>query len=234
VNKTILRRFLDNPARRWAVIFAILGIGLTAVLPAADELNKSRRDRTQLEQLAARMRSDVAGLERVRSEATRKREGLGKLEALAVAGDQVPVFRQEIVDWAREAGCQVRRVRLDSPRSQGWHEGGSLFELSSARRTKLDSPYVLQMQPLSVSVSGTLSKVRQLLNKLHSTDRLIQCRSLSVCPSRDDRREVVLNVELVLFGLTRAEEPAGSARNTKGDTFRPARQRPGDSLKKSV
>lgn len=205
--RTILQRFLDSPTRHWAIIIAVLAIGLTTVLPAADELNKSRQDRAQLEELAARLRSEVADLEDVRRKAEEKLERLGELEALAVAADQVPLFRQEIVDWARTAGCQVRRIRLESPRSQGWQEGDSLLESTAAKRRNLDSPYVLQMQPLSVSVSGTLPKVKNLLTQLHSSDRLIQFISLSVSPSRDNRKEVVLNVELMLLDLTKAEVP---------------------------
>jgi Tfp pilus assembly protein PilO len=203
--KTILRRFLEHPSRHWAIIAAILGMGLTTVLPAADELSRSRQDRAQLEELAARMRSEVADLEDVRLRTREEQQRLKKLEALAITAEQVPLFRQEIVDWARTAGCQVRRIRLGSARSQGWQEGGSLFESTSAKRRKLNSPYVLQMQPLSVSVSGTLPKVKRLLTELHSTDRMIHCENLSVSPSSDDRREVVLNVDLTLIDLTKSE-----------------------------
>ncbi len=209
MNRTILRRFLDHPARHWGIIVAILGIGLTTVLPAADELNRSRQDRAQLEEEAAHVRLEVANLEEVRWKAREKQQRLEELEALAVADDQVPLFRQEIVDWARKAGCQVRRTRLESPRSRQWQKGDRLSEPITAKRKKLDSPYVLTEQPLSVSVSGMLPNVKRLLTQLHSTNRLIQCRKLSLSPSSDNRKEVVLNIELVLFDLTKVEVPEG-------------------------
>ncbi|NQU20727.1 MAG: hypothetical protein HQ567_05540 [Candidatus Nealsonbacteria bacterium] len=204
--RTILRRFLDHPARRWGIIIAILGIGLTTVLPAADELSRSRRDRAQLEEDSSRMRREVAALEDVRCNAKEEQQRLEELEAMAVTADQVPLFRQEIVDWARKAGCQVRRIRLESPRSQQWQEGDSL-ESTAAKRKKPDSSYVLKMQSLSVSVSGALPEVKRLLTQLHSTNRLIQCRKFSIAPSHDSRKEVVLNLELMLFDLSKAEVP---------------------------
>lgn len=207
--KTILRSFLDHPSRHWGIIVAISAIGLTAVLPAADELNRSRQSRAQLEEDAARMRREVADLEGVRQKAEEKQQRLSELEALAVAADQVPLFRQEIVDWARKSGCQVRRIRLESPRSREWQKGDRLSEPASAKRKKPDSSYVLKMQPLSVSVSGTLPKVKRLLAELHSTDRLIQCKNLTISPSRDNQKEVVLNIELMLFDLTEPEVPQG-------------------------
>lgn len=207
--RPILQRFLDSSARHWAIIVAILVIGLTTVLPAADELSRSRQDRAQLEERAARMRSEVADLDELRRKARDEHNHLRELEALTVSADQVPLFRQQIVDWARKSGCQVRRTRLESPRSREWQEGDRLFGSIPAKRKKLDSPYLLEMQPLSVSVSGTLSEVKHLLAQLHSTDRLIQCRNLSVSSSSDNRKEVVLNLELMLFDLTKAEVPKG-------------------------
>ena len=207
--ETALRRFVEHPARHWAIIILILGIGFTVVLPIADEHSNSRQDRAHLEELVAKMRREVADLEEVRRKANEKRERLSELEALAVAADQVPLFRQEVVDWARKSGCQVRRIRLEPPKSQRWQKGDTLSESTAAKRKRVDSPYVLQTQPLSVSVSGTLSKVKSLLSELHSSDRLIQCGNLLVNPSRDNRKEVVLNVELMLFDLTRAETPPG-------------------------
>ena len=210
--KSPLRRFLDNPSRHWAIIVVILVIGLTTVLPAADELSRSRQNRAKLEESAARMRREVADLEDVRQKAEEGRKRLEELEALSVSVENVPLFRQEIVAWARKSGCQVRRTRPGSPRSRRWDEGDSLFASTAVKRTptgekKLDSPYVLQTQPLSVSVAGTLPRVKKLLAQLHSANRLIQFEEFTLAPSRDNPKEVVLDIELLLFDLVKAEVP---------------------------
>jgi hypothetical protein len=73
-----------------------------------------------------------------------------------------------------------------------------------------DSPYRLNVHPLSLSVSGTLSGVKALLDRLHSTDRLIRNKSLAVYPpGQEDRRQVVMDLELNLFNLTKTEIPSG-------------------------
>jgi len=205
--ETLLRRFLDSPTRLWAVIIVTLGIGLIIILPFADEYSSSREGRAQLEELVAQTRHEVAGLEEVRRKVGEKRERLRRLEARAVAADQVSLFRQEIVDWARKAGCQVRRVRLESPRSRVWQKGDSLLGSATIQRKSAESPYVLKQQLLSVSVSGTLANIKDLFAQLHSTDRLVRSRGFSMLPSRDDRKQVVLNMELMLFDLTKSEVP---------------------------
>jgi hypothetical protein len=119
------------------------------------------------------------------------------------------VFRQEVVDWARNAGCQIRRIRVGTPRSQPWKEGNSPLESTANKPQNVDSGYVLRMQPLSLLVSGRLTNVKGLLAQLRSTDRLVQSRKLSLHSTREDPNQLVLEIELMLFDLTKAEAPTG-------------------------
>ena len=207
--ETLLRRYLESRARVWGVIILTLGLGVAGILPAADNYQEARQRRAELRDLVARIRHDVAGLEQAREKANEKREQLEKLEALTIATDQVPTFRQEIVDGARQAGCQVRRIRVGSPRSRTWHEGDNPLDRTTANPGKTDSPYVLTTHPLTVSVSGALANVESVLSHLQSTDRLIHSESLSLYPTNENRKQVILELELMLFDVTRAEPPSG-------------------------
>ena len=209
--EAILQRCLTSRRRRWAVIILTLGLGVVVILPATDEYSDSRDCRRRLRTHVADAHSDVAALDRLRQVADQKRTRLNQLEALAVPTDQVHLFRQEIIGWARGAGCQVRRIRTESPQSRPWHIGDSLPDTTAGgSRSMDDSPYRLNMHPLSLSVSGTLSGVKSLLDRLHSTDRLIRNRTLSIHPpGQDNRKQVVMDIELNLFNLTKTETPSG-------------------------
>jgi hypothetical protein len=209
--EAILQRWLTSRGRHWAVIILILGIGVAVVLPSTDEYYDSRHCRQRLSTHVAQVRSDVASLDQLRQVADQKLTRLNHLEALAVPTDQVHLFRQELVDWARSAGCQIRRIRTESPQSRPWHIGDSLLDpTAGGTRNMDDSPYRLNVHPLSLSVSGTLSGVKALLDRLHSTDRLIRNKSLAVYPpGQEDRRQVVMDLELNLFNLTKTEIPSG-------------------------
>ncbi len=138
----------------------------------------------------------------------KKRARLDQLEKLPIAADEVYLFRQEIVDWVRDAGCQIRRVRLESPRSRPWHQADDLLQRTTTQPGRTDSSYILKMQPLSISVSGTLENVKSLLGQLRSANRLIRSTKLSMYPSRENRKQLEVDLELLLFDLTKAPAPA--------------------------
>lgn len=209
MNETLLRRYLDNPARHWGVIALILAVGVTVILPGVDRYNSARQDCARLRTRIDQMRHDVAGLEEARRAASEKRARLGRLESSTVATDKIHLFRQEMVDWARKSGCQVRRIRVGSPRTRPWYEGEDPLEPPTTKPRKAESPYVLTMCQLSVSASGTLPSVKGLLARLGSSGRLAQGRSLALNPSRENRKQVVMDLELLLFDLTTTENLPG-------------------------
>jgi hypothetical protein len=59
---------------------------------------------------------------------------------------------------------------------------------------------------MSLSMTGTLEAVKDLLSRLQSSNRLIHCQNFSLGPVRNNPKEVVLDLELLLFDLTEAKE----------------------------
>ncbi len=207
--ETVLRRCLQGPGRIWLLITLTCGIGLMVILPGTDEYTDSRECRAKLQARMAEMRKQVANIDQFRQSGVEKRTRLEELETLTIPADDLHVARQEIVAWARESGCQVRRIRVGEPRSRPWRRGDSLIEadLPSAPR-KSDSSYLLNLWPCSLSVSGTLADVRSLLSNLESSNRLISGKRMSLAPTSENRERVVMDLELTLFNLTKAAPPS--------------------------
>ncbi len=221
MNNSALGRFLVHPARHWGVVAMILGLGLMVMLPAADDYGDSRKMRAELQKTVARQRHEVKDLDETKQEASAKLADLKQWQARAFSDDQLRSFRQEVEDWARKSGCQVRRIRLDpkAARTRPWRKGDSLERTSgSSRRTNARNapPYVLKSQPLSVSVSGPLEGVKDLLAQLHSARRLLQSKSLTINPSPGKATGVDLIIELELFDLTKVKAPPKGATSKEG------------------
>ena len=83
------------------------------------------------------------------------------------------------------------------------------MEPPESKPKKIESPYSLTMHQLTISVSGTLAGIKDLLNQLGSSGWLIQRRSLSLNPVRENRNQVVMDLELMLFDLTTANTRPG-------------------------
>jgi hypothetical protein len=208
--ETVIRRCLRGRGRVWLLIILICGVGVMAILPGTDEYNDSRECRAQLAARLAEMRLRVANIDQQRRIAAEKRLRLEELETLTIPHDDLHLFRQEIVAWTRNSGCQIRRIHVGEPRPRPWHRGDSLFEVdTSPAAKKPDTSYVLNSWPCSVSISGTLAGVKSLLNDLESSKRLISGNKMSLRPTPQNGEQVVMDLELTLFNLAPAATPSG-------------------------
>ena len=206
--RTLLQRCVEDRARRWAVIIPILGIGLAVVLPAADKNTDLRKRQTEWRAKVAKIRHEVAGLDVVRQTAQRKRAERDGWRSRAVSAENVHQFRQQVVALARDSGCQIRRVHVGTSQTRPFKEGDDpLGQAKNSRPTRKPPAFALETQTLTMSVSGNLESVRKMLVQLDAADRMVHTKSFTLAPSREDRRNVVLDLELLLFGLTAASEP---------------------------
>ena len=210
MTETIIQRCLWGRGRFWLLIILICGMSVTVILPATDEYSDSRECRARLTSRLAEMRQQIANIDQLKRTAADKRARLEELEVINIPADDLHVFRREIVTWARNSGCQVRRIRVGEPQSRPWHQGDTLLEMD-ARSTaeKSDSSYSLNSWPCSLSILGTLPGVRSLLNDLESSKRLISGKRMSLRPTPENREQVVMDLELTLFNLAEAVAPSG-------------------------
>jgi Tfp pilus assembly protein PilO len=189
--------------RLWGVIILVLGISVIAILPLADEYDSVCKQRDESRALVAQTRAEAANLEEARQVAFQCRKDLSELKALTVPEEEVPAFRQEVVEWAREAGCQVRRIRVEGPRTRRWEAPGEKSQ--PARQGSPQDLSQLIERPLSITVSGALPNVEALLDRLYASRRMIQFAGLTLNPTRDNRKEVVLDLNLTLLELKVAQ-----------------------------
>jgi hypothetical protein len=67
--------------------------------------------------------------------------------------------------------------------------------------------YELRSQRVSLSVGGGLEQVKLLLKNLHVSQKLLHVEQLELQPTGSNRKVVTLDLELVVFGLTRKSQP---------------------------
>lgn len=56
-------------------------------------------------------------------------------------------------------------------------------------------------------MGGGLEQVKLLLNNLHVSQKLLHVEQLELQPTGSNRKVVTLDLELVVFGLTRKSQP---------------------------
>ncbi len=201
--QALLRSFLESPYRRWIVITATLLTLLVVGGPAADEYFALRDRTNRLNANLETTRKTVGDLTKIEQTFTKKMDGLQKLESQLADERGLNDFRSWVVDQIRQSGCQMRKVRVGSASTRKWRENGSPLEV-----TPNDGPetnYNLTTLPFSVAASGSSENVRDLLGRLNKSEKMMQAKRFSLHPDGTDGREIVLDLELLLFDLKELE-----------------------------
>lgn len=201
----ILRRLLEGRSRRWSIIIVTVVLMLVCTLPIADRYFALRRSEAELSEQLLRAKDQVERTDEVRRKANAVSQQLMDMESRALLDENTQAFRQTLVNMTRKCGCQLRSLNMSDPQVREWHVGDDPLSKAGAKRGNKDqgaaTDYKLRKQPILLSVSGTLEQARSLLRELEGSGKLVYLANLSIRPSGDDRNKVVMELQIILFGL---------------------------------
>jgi hypothetical protein len=201
-----LQRFLENRFRRAIVITVTCVIALAVVWPAADEYLALTDRYEKLNATRINAQGTLAQLDRFETLVAEEELQLSRLERRSVGPKNVHEFREWVVELARTSGCQLRRARVGTPVMQAWKEGATPLDVTSSQGP--ETGYALRTLPFSLAVSGSLASVKRLLARIHEQQRLIHTRSFLLRPDVAPSKEVLLDLELMLFELVEGDTKA--------------------------
>ena len=206
--KAVSRRLaeaLERPERRVSVITIIVGLGLTAVWTGADEYRAASDRRAALDQQLREAQRAEAQLPAIRRRAADVENTLEELRERLVTIEDGHAFREYVIAMARRAGCEVRRIHLAQPQRRPWHPGDDPLAMGATTAAQKPSPFTLERRTLSLTISGSLAAIESLLEQFEATGKVIHTRRLGLKPDRSQRNVTTMEMELVLFGLSRKE-----------------------------
>ena len=204
--KQTLTGLLLGRHRTWGVITVTFAIGLALILPAADEYSASRDRHARLTSTLNNTRSIVARLDEYEGQVAERVRKLENLETRTTGEKQAQAFRERIVVMVRESGCQMRRIRLGQPTARRWHENDKALDQMASTTKGPETPLMLNVQPVSLSVTGTTASVKGLLEQLHRSGKMMHTKSFALRPAGlENPKEVLLDVEFLLFNLTEVQ-----------------------------
>jgi len=198
-----LQRHLDGKRRRITVIIGTLVVGLAVGLPAADEYFALRDRCDRLSRNLQTNREAVAQLAKVEQTANKKQAALAEFEAKLADDKGLNDFRSWVIDQVREAGCQMRKVRAGTAASRRWREDANPLEVGTNEGS--ETPFALKTVGFSISASGQLANVKDLLLRLNKANKLIHAKRFVLRPEATGGRELVLELDWLLFDLQEAE-----------------------------
>lgn len=202
----ILRPLIEHPKRHWIVITITLVFAIVFTWPAADVYFAASEKGQRLEE-ELREAQEVAGkLHVFEQQIEKKKAVLQTLEKNVLSPKRIEQFREELVDWVKESGCKLRRIKLADPQYRAWYEDDSPVDTRIRTDKDKKTPFKLRQQQLNMLVTGPLDKLTSFLAKLGEQEWILHTGNFQLRKSTEDATAVEMDMDLILFDLVDVEK----------------------------
>src|SRR5262245_51669343 len=159
-----LRRFCESKHRKLIVIAGTFIVGLLLVMPLVDVISAGRDDKEALLTELESARNVASGLDAFEGRVNEKIAQLKSLEALTTDDATLPKLRGQLMNFAKETTCSIRRLNVGGVSSRAWQPGqsptGAAVEKKPADGS---SNFVLEWRPINLSLSGSSASLRSMV-----------------------------------------------------------------------
>jgi len=196
-------RAVAESRRRWLIVTGgTFAVGLLLIVPLVDVyLAESAEKKALLAEVGAASLIS-AQLEKFESRVNEHVAELEALEVRTVDEQRLPALRDRLVELARQTGCSLRRLNVGEPMSRPWYANDTpTDQRPDAKVRESQTDFTLQWRPISISVSGSVSDLRNLLEKIKAENMLVYTRSLEIYPSSVSRKSLTMDMDLWYFTL---------------------------------
>jgi Tfp pilus assembly protein PilO len=199
----LLRRLLEHKQRKWIVIILTILTGLLVVLPAADEYNAATGRLATAKKTIEETQNEVAGLPQLEKAFREKSAQLEKLESQVVTDQVAQQLRNDLAELVRQTGCQMRQIRLAQPARRDWTTKDDPLLGTSAADRGADTPYRLETRQLTLSITGAMANLQDLMSRIHKIEKFIHTKSFALKRSTESENMTILEMDLLLLNLVK-------------------------------
>jgi hypothetical protein len=199
-----LRRFCESKHRWLIVIGGTFVVGLVLVLPLVDVYSADRDEKSTLLAELDSAKRVAAELKQFEKRVGEKLAELQVYEARTVDDGSLPALRGKLLDFAKETQCSIRRLSVGNVMTRPWAPGEDpISPVEGPKRAESKSMFVLEWRPVSISLSGTSTGLRTMLDRIAASKMLMHAKSIEMYPSSPTRQSLTLDMELWYFTLAR-------------------------------
>ena len=199
-----LRRFCESKHRKLIVIAGTFVVGLLLVMPLVDVIRAGRDDKEALLTELESARNVASELDAFERRVNEKLAQLKSLEALTTDDASLPKLRGQLVDFAKDTTCSIRRLNVGGVSSRPWQPGQSPIATTVDKKAaEGNSNFVLEWRPVNLSLSGTSASLKNMVEKVAGSKMLLHIKSLEMYPSSPKRESLTLDMEIWYFTLAR-------------------------------
>ena len=159
----------------------------------------------------ARMLAGLAETEKTQELAKQLSEVQQEMQAIEqtmVGVEQMQSIQSELMELARECGCQLRKAAIQSGSSLTWEaerEEQAVPE-PDLPAVGTESPYRLTTEQLGLTLTGTLTQTLEFLDRIRQKPWLLRVAQINLSRDGESRGQMIVDANLAFHKLVRQEK----------------------------
>lgn len=203
MNDSILHSFCESRHRKLIVAIATTMLGLLVWLPVTDDYFDKRESRRTLMDDLDRARDTEKFLPAFEQRVVQMQEKVAILEAQTVSAEGVSQYRTNLLEIIQQAGCQMRRLEVETPTHRPWMQEDDPLQWAAATKNTGKSPFQLERHNVNLTIDGDMTSILNLLDQLDKDKTIEYPRRLQLHSNRSRTDTATLEMELWLFALVK-------------------------------
>ncbi|MEO8268549.1 MAG: hypothetical protein ABI557_02445 [Aureliella sp.] len=145
---------------------------------------------------------------------------LQAIELTMVGIEKMPTIQSDLMELARDSGCQLRKSAIQSGSSLTWElereqrtveeSGPPLPGSTPAPQTLTEMtpeiPYRLTTEQISLTLTGTLTQTLDFLDRVHQQPWLLRVAQINISREGENNGQLVVEANLTFHKLERQEK----------------------------
>jgi len=206
---------MNKPENR-LILAIVAGVSLIIVVaigyPLVDQGYRLRAENQELRELEHEYSTTQQRSQRLQRIETTLENQKRQLIVQNVTPGKIGAVRDEIIRIVRDHDGSLRSLEIQEGQRRAWAERGDDPHNRDIYALEAESEFELHSHPLTLTVTGKFQNVLSMVEALTDHHWLMSVETMELKPDGDSGDGVILEINLMLFGLELAPEP-------DGDTF---------------
>lgn len=175
-------------------------------LPWINEYYELQRDAAEIQQLETTLIDTQQRQMSLNKVEKKLASEIDVFVAQSVDDSNIESVREQLIEIVRSSKARLRRLEISPGESRNWASEGDDARNESVPIYGDNSTFILYTHEIELHADGSLDAVRQIIRDVTGHGWLMTTKTLLTAPSGSQASPMILEIRLIVYGLTPSEE----------------------------
>lgn len=203
--KDRIQAVFAHKSGRVGVIIVTSAILLATLLSVVDQYDSRAAELDAAQARLTEATREARELPKLKDEAARVTGQLAMAETALVGDHEAGPLRHRLVEAARRAGLQIRRIEVGNAAPTEWPAANPTTRKNENRKAnKAVEPYVPRRRSIRLTAVGTMESIRSLFEGIRATEKTMRLEKCRLHAEKTPSQELVAaEIELSAFDVAK-------------------------------